>query len=121
MPFTDDEITNWFTYHPPTSEQALVYELIRNHAREFARVLNRVLPEGPDKTDVIRRQLRTLVMTANAAVATAPAVKVSSETLPPNHQTSLYPTVTQVQGDIKTRATPTIDADVDEWLRKQAW
>lgn len=65
---TDEQIYNWFSYHPPTAEQLLQYESIRASAREFADVINQVVPESADKTAAIRK-LRECVMTANAAIA----------------------------------------------------
>lgn len=64
------QIDNWFTYHPPTDPQIECYARIRDEAREFAHMLNRVIPEGPDKT-VALRSLRTTVMLANSAIACA--------------------------------------------------
>lgn len=65
------QINNWFTYHSPTTDQAQIYEAIRSHAREFAHIINHLVPDGADKSAALR-QLRETVMTANAAVATAP-------------------------------------------------
>lgn len=62
-------INNWFTYHPPTSDQTTIYETLRAHAREFAHIINNLVPDGADKSDAMRK-LREVVMTANAAVAT---------------------------------------------------
>ena len=67
-----DQITNWFTYHAPTRDQQVNYETIRNHAREFAHILNNLVPDGADKLEAMDL-LRKTVMTANAAIATAPA------------------------------------------------
>lgn len=77
-------INNWFTYHPPVGDQTTIYETIRAHAREFAHILNNLVPDSADKTDALRK-LRECVMTANAAVAMAPAEKgwVAASVVPP--------------------------------------
>lgn len=72
-------ITNWFTYHPPTQDQAAIYEAIRAHAREFAHVLNALVPDGADKSDALRK-LCEVVMTANAGIATAPVDTAPTKT-----------------------------------------
>jgi hypothetical protein len=65
---TDDDLQNWFTYHPPTAEDVDRYLSIREGALQFARVINEECPNGPDKTTAIRK-VREAVMTANAAIA----------------------------------------------------
>jgi len=62
------DIDNWFTYHAPTSDQLAAYEKLRNSAKEFAHLINNLVPECADKTAAIRK-LREAVMTANAAIA----------------------------------------------------
>lgn len=64
-------INNWFTYHAPDADQRVKYEAIRAHAREFAHVINNLVPDSADKTTALRT-LREAVMWANAAIATAP-------------------------------------------------
>lgn len=65
------QINNWFTYHAPDEDQRVKYEAIRAHAREFAHVINNLVPDSADKTTALRT-LRESVMWANAAIATAP-------------------------------------------------
>jgi hypothetical protein len=67
----ESQINDWFTYHSPTQDQIPVYEAIRSHGREFAHVINNLVPDGADKTHALRT-LRSVVMWANAAVATTP-------------------------------------------------
>jgi hypothetical protein len=74
-----DQITNWFSYHPPVGDQAQTYEIIRAHAREFAHILNSLVPDGADKTAAMRK-LREVVMTANAAVATSTVIARAGDT-----------------------------------------
>lgn len=70
LPIMIDErfIANWFNYHAPSKDQQVNYETIRAHAREFAHILNNLVPDGADKTTALRK-LREVVMTANAAIA----------------------------------------------------
>lgn len=56
-----------FGYLPPTPEQMSLMQQARAAADNYAHALDRILPEGPDKTDVIR-QLRTLAMWANVCI-----------------------------------------------------
>lgn len=64
------EIDNRFTYHPPTPEQAALYEDIRSKAKSLATFLNRNVPDGRNKSLAIT-SLEDVVMRANAAVAQA--------------------------------------------------
>jgi len=66
-----EEIENWFTYHAPSPEQQVAYQMVRDQAKELAFVINDVVPESADKTAAMRK-LREAVMTANAAIACAP-------------------------------------------------
>lgn len=69
MPITEDDLQNWFTYHPPAShEQRQAYEAIREHGMIFARVIMERTPPSADQTAAIRK-VREAVMTANAAIA----------------------------------------------------
>lgn len=68
----ESQINNWFTYHAPSQDQIPVYEAIRSHGREFAHVINQLVPDCADKTHAMRT-LRDTVMWANAALATSPA------------------------------------------------
>lgn len=65
---TNDDLQNWFTYHPPTPEDVDRYKVVRDSALAFARVVNESCPNGPDKTAAIRK-IREAVMTANASIA----------------------------------------------------
>jgi hypothetical protein len=67
---SDEQLKNWFTYHPPTEGDQVKYETIRREALHFVRLLVLNTPEGPDQTTAIRK-VREAVMTANAAIATA--------------------------------------------------
>ena len=65
---TTEEITNIFSYHPPTEEQRKIYEEINKQYLALALHLQILLPEGPGKT-VALRKLSEARMQANACVA----------------------------------------------------
>jgi len=69
------DLENWFTHHPPTDGQIPKYTRIREAGLVFARTVLTSTPEGPDQTTAIRK-IREAVMTANAAIACAPEVKL---------------------------------------------
>lgn len=69
-PNIETQIENWFRYHPPTPEQVLKYNAIREGAKEFALILAANCPPSADRTAAIRL-LRESVMTANASIACA--------------------------------------------------
>jgi hypothetical protein len=62
------DIENIFKYHPPTEDQAMKYNALRESAKKFAGDILAVTPQGADQTAAIRK-LRECVMTANAAIA----------------------------------------------------
>ena len=65
---TNEQVENWFTYHPPTPEQQRAYEILREKGKEMAQVINTFVPESADQSAAIRK-LRECIMTANAAIA----------------------------------------------------
>jgi len=60
-----------FEYLTPTNEQMVTVVRVRKAAKEFCEVLERELPEGPDKTFVIRAH-RSNAMWANVAITRLP-------------------------------------------------
>ncbi len=64
----DDMLSHVFTHHEPTSEQIARYVVIRDTARDFARVILECCPGSADRTDALRK-IREAVMTANASIA----------------------------------------------------
>ena len=64
----DDQIDNWFMYHPPSQDQVSVYNIIREQGRKLAFVIRDNCPPGPDTTVAIRK-LRETIMAANVAIA----------------------------------------------------
>lgn len=60
-----------FEYLKPTEEQIERMQTVREAAASFAELLDRMLPDGPDKTWVIRNH-RTTAMWANVAITRQP-------------------------------------------------
>jgi len=67
-PLQQKQLEEYFTYHPPTSDQLPRYEAIRGAAKEFAHVLLANTPPSADQSASLRL-LREAVMTANASIA----------------------------------------------------
>ena len=61
-------LDNIFKYHPPTADDTVAYEKLRNSAKQFAQAIIELTPTCPDQTAAIRK-VREAVMTANAAIA----------------------------------------------------
>lgn len=64
----DEDLKNRFTYHPPQEGQPETYEAIRSRALQFARFIDRVVPDGREKSLAIT-QLEDTVFWANAGIA----------------------------------------------------
>ena len=60
-----------YDYAKPTDEQVERMQRVREAAKAFSEVLERELPDGPDKTWVIRNH-RTTGMWANVAITRQP-------------------------------------------------
>lgn len=56
-----------YEYHKPIDEQIKTMEVVREAAKAFSAVLEANLPDGPDKTWVLRNH-RTTAMWANVAI-----------------------------------------------------
>lgn len=56
-----------FEYLKPTDEQIAQMAEVRTAARVYAELLDRVLPDGPDKTYILRAH-RSNAMWANVAI-----------------------------------------------------
>ena len=65
---TNQDIENWFTYHPPSVDDAEKYEKLRKKARKLAISIIELTPSGEDQFEAIRH-LREAIMNANAAIA----------------------------------------------------
>lgn len=68
MAITQSDVDNWFSYHTPTGDQDVRYEMIREKAKELATIIIVNTPSSADQTASIRK-LRECVMTANASIA----------------------------------------------------
>ena len=62
------ELSNWFTYHPPSGDDPIKYHKIREAGLSMATVIMENTPPSADQTTAIRK-IREAVMTANAAIA----------------------------------------------------
>jgi hypothetical protein len=60
-----------FAYLKPSEEQIARMDSVRAAAKAYADVLDRELPEGPDKTYCLR-MLRTVAMWANVTIDRLP-------------------------------------------------
>lgn len=65
---TQEHLSNWFTYHPPTEGDPARYQAIRVAAMAFARTVLENTPPSADQSAAIRK-IRESVMTANASIA----------------------------------------------------
>lgn len=63
--------TTIFEYLKPTEDQITRMGNCREAAREYARMLDRMMPDGPDKTYAIRK-LREVAMWVNVAITRHP-------------------------------------------------
>lgn len=63
-----NDIDKRFTYHPPKVENVDKFSAIRTEAREFAKIINSLVPEGREKSLAITK-LEEVVMWANAGIA----------------------------------------------------
>ncbi len=68
MPITIADLENYFTYHPPTSEQIPKYQAIREAGKALAEAIVANTPSSADQTAAIRK-VREAVMTANQSIA----------------------------------------------------
>lgn len=62
------QIDNNFTYHSPTQEQTIKYNVLRVMAKKFAEEINGLCPDSREKSLAIT-QLETAVFWANASIA----------------------------------------------------
>lgn len=67
-PELSEKLDDIFTYHPPTTEQVLLYEMLRRQAKNFALAIIACCPASADRTAAIRKT-REALMTANASIA----------------------------------------------------
>lgn len=60
-----------FEYLKSTDEQLATMSVVRNASTDYARILDKYLPNGPDKTYLIRK-FREIAMWANVAITRMP-------------------------------------------------
>lgn len=60
-----------FDYLKPTDSQLADMKEVREAASDYWEVLNRIVPDGPDKTYLMRK-LREVAMWANTAITRQP-------------------------------------------------
>lgn len=64
----EQDLDNFFSYHPPKGDQVERYSNIREAGRLMAQVIIDSTPAGADQAAAIRK-IREAVMTANVAIA----------------------------------------------------
>ena len=60
-----------FAYLNPTDDQKHAMEIVRSAAKQYAETLDRNIPDGPDKTYLLRKH-REVAMWANIAITRLP-------------------------------------------------
>ena len=65
---TQNDLNNWFEYHPPMDDQRRKYEEIRKVGALLTSTILQLTPHSADQSAAIRK-VREAVMTANAAIA----------------------------------------------------
>lgn len=68
MTISQNDLDNWYAYHPPTPEQVEKYQAIRAKAKELAELFHASAPPSADTT-AAHRKLRDTVMAMNLAIA----------------------------------------------------
>lgn len=64
----DNELDTRFTYHTPKGDQPQRYTMIREAAKEFAKLINNQVPESREQS-LAFTALEEAVMWANAGIA----------------------------------------------------
>lgn len=65
---TEQDIENWFTYHPARPDQTVRYSQVNEMSKQFARLILEVTIPNADQTAALRT-LRRLRMDVNLAIA----------------------------------------------------
>lgn len=65
---TDEQLENWFTHHPPGTEDIPKFQAIRYAGKDLARAIVECCPPSADTTAAVRK-VREAVATANMAIA----------------------------------------------------
>ena len=85
-----------FDYVQPTLEQVAAMQSARETARDYAYVIDKMVPDGPDKTYILR-QLREVAMWVNVAITRNPD---GSPRQPQGVNPRDYPPDHPVKGDL---------------------
>ena len=64
----EEDIKNRFTYHKPKEDKAYIFVDIRECAKNFANMINALVPESREKSLAITK-LEEVVMWANAGIS----------------------------------------------------
>jgi hypothetical protein len=64
----EEELANRFSYHPPTHDQTLAYQEIRDRCFVLAKFLDQACPDSREKS-LAFTALDDVVMQANASIA----------------------------------------------------
>ena len=64
----EKDILNRFVYHKPKEDDSMKYITIRQQAKQFADIINGIVPESREKSLAITK-LEEVVMWANAGIA----------------------------------------------------
>jgi hypothetical protein len=65
---TPEDLENWFTYHPPKSDQVTRYQVLREEFRALAKTVLTLTPACADQTAALRK-LRETAMAVNQTIA----------------------------------------------------
>lgn len=65
---TVERLAEVFKYHAPKGNQGERYDLIRNEAKGFANMIERLCPNSVERDEAIKR-IQAAVMWANASIA----------------------------------------------------
>jgi hypothetical protein len=63
-----EQLDNWFTYHPPTPDEAERYGKLRAAGKQLAQTIADLCPESADRSAAFR-YIREAVYSANASIA----------------------------------------------------
>ncbi len=67
-PQEQEQLDNWFTFHPPGPGDAEKYERLRAAGGELAKTIYSLCPPSADRTAAVRK-VRGAIFTANASIA----------------------------------------------------
>lgn len=68
MQITEEQISNWFTYHKGTPEKQASYDAVNESSKALCRLILERVPDCDDRDEALRT-LRRLRMDINLAIA----------------------------------------------------